>query len=84
MKRRTFSIKAVWDEDAKVFFSQSDIKGLYIEAKTIDEFEAIVLDCAVELIIANHISAPDLAKKPFKDLIPTILWQRPEAEPCVA
>ena len=30
--KRTFRVKAVWDVAAKVFYSQSDIEGLHIEA----------------------------------------------------
>lgn len=78
MTKRTFFVKAVWDDEAKVFYCQSDIIGLHVEAATVDEFEAVVLDVAVELIVANHISAADLAEKPISELIPVILWQRPE------
>ena len=51
---QTFRVKAVWDAEAKVFYSQSDIEGLHIEAATLDEFEAIMLDVAPELIMVNH------------------------------
>ena len=33
-----FFVKAVWDEEAKVFYSDSDIVGLHIEAETIEGF----------------------------------------------
>ena len=78
MKNPTFSVKAHWDEDAGVYVSESDIIGLHIEAGTIDEFEEVMLDVAGELIIANHMSAADLAEKPYKELIPAILWHRPK------
>lgn len=77
--KRTFSVAALWDDEAKVFYSESDIKGLHIEAKTIEEFEEIMQDVAVELIVANHLTAPEIATRPLKDLIPAILWQRPRA-----
>ncbi len=76
--KRTFSIKACWDDKAKVYYSESDIKGLHIEAATLDEFECIMKDLAVDLVIANHIEAPDFANKPMRELIPAILWQRPD------
>ncbi len=76
--KRTFVIKALWDEDAKVFVSESDIDGLHIEAETIEEFEEIIKECAIELIIANHLSAPEIADRSIRELIPAILWQRPE------
>ena len=52
--QQTFRVKAVWDDEAEVFYSQSDIKGLHIEAATLDEFEAIMLNVASELIMVNH------------------------------
>ncbi len=79
MARRSFSVRALWDEDAKVFYSESDIIGLHIEAKTIEEFEAVLMDVGPDLIIANHISKPDLMNSSLSDLIPAIIWQRPEA-----
>lgn len=78
MVKRTFFVKAVWDEEAKVFYSESDIEGFHIEADTIDEFEDVIFDTAIDLIVANHMSLPDLADKPLRELIPAILWQRPE------
>jgi len=77
MSKRTFFVRAIWDEDAGVFYSESDIEGLHIEAATLDEFEKVITEEAVDLIIANHISKPDLAEKPLRELIPAILWQRP-------
>ncbi|PZM07730.1 DUF1902 domain-containing protein [Rhizobium tubonense] len=77
MVKRTFYVRALWDDDAKVFYSESDIKGLHIETSNIEEFEEIIFDSAIELIVANHISLPDLAETPLKNLIPAILWQRP-------
>jgi hypothetical protein len=77
MVKRTFFIKAIWDEEAKVFYSESDIEGLHIETADIDAFEVIIFDSAIDLIIANHMSSSDLADTPLKDLVPAILWQRP-------
>ncbi len=39
---RTFNVAAIWDNEAKVFVSQSDIPGLVIETKTFDEFVSLV------------------------------------------
>lgn len=52
--QQTFRVKAVWDAEAEVFYSQSDIEGLHIEAATLDEFEVIMLDVTPELIMVNH------------------------------
>ena len=52
--KRTFTVKAIWDNEAQVFYAQSDIEGLHIEAASLDEFEEIVLDTAPELIMVNQ------------------------------
>ncbi len=78
MDRRTFVVKAIWDEEAGLWTCQSDIVGLHIEAADLDEFEALMMEFAPELIVANHMSASDLADTPLKDLVPAILWQRPD------
>lgn len=77
MVKRMFSVTAHWDEDAKVFYSQSDIVGLHIEAPTIEEFEDIMMSVAPGLVMANHVSKAELATTALEDLIPAILWRRP-------
>lgn len=84
MSNRSYYVTALWDEDAKVFYSDSDIRGLHVEAATLREFDDIVKDTAIELIIANHISAEDLATKSIKDLIPSIFRNTPPAELTIA
>jgi hypothetical protein len=54
----TLSVTAHWDEDAKVFYSESDLPGLCVEAATFDSFIEIVEDLAPDVIAAN---LPDLA-----------------------
>ena len=81
--KQTFRVKAVWDAEAGVFYSDSDIQGLHIEAATLDQFESIMLDVAPELIMVNHRSVVELAQHPLKDLIPAIVWQRSEEEAVV-
>lgn len=75
---RTFHVKPVWDNEAKVFFALTDIIGLHIEAATLAEFDALVSDLAAELIVANHLSARDIAETPLKDLLPAIVLQQPD------
>ncbi len=77
MIRRSYTVRAKWDAEAGVYYSDSDIIGLHVEAKTLDEFEDIIFDVASELVIANHISAEDLATRPLKDILPAIVWERP-------
>ena len=78
--KRTFSVSAFWDQENEVWCSESDITGLHIEAPTLQEFEEVLKDSAIELILANHISLQDIAKKSISELVPTILWQKPVAE----
>lgn len=49
-----FWVKAKWDRENNVFWSESNIKGLHIEASTIDEFHQAMIELAPELIAANH------------------------------
>ena len=82
--KHTFRVKAVWDAEAGVFYADNDIEGLHIEAATLDEFESIMLEVALALIMVNHRSLSELAQHPLKDLIPAIVWQRPDTEGAVA
>lgn len=82
--KRTFFVRAIWDDEAKVFYSESDIDGLHIEAATVNAFEDVLFDAAIDLIVANHMSASDLADTPIRDLIPAILWERPVIVPAAA
>ena len=73
----TFFVRAAWDEEAEVFVSESNIKGLHIEAKTIDEFEEVMNDLVGDLIVANHIQGPEFTTRKIKDLFSTVVWERP-------
>ena len=77
MAKRMFSVTAHWDDEAKVYYSESDIIGLHVEAGTIEEFETVMMDVAPGLVIANHVSKEELATLAPEDLVPAILWQRP-------
>ncbi|MDC9823722.1 DUF1902 domain-containing protein [Devosia sp. ZB163] len=80
MANRTFHVKAVWDAEDNLFYAESDIIGLHVEAATMAEFEAVVMDVAPELIVANHLSASDLANRPLRDLVPAIVFEKPLAK----
>jgi Domain of unknown function (DUF1902) len=56
---KPFNVIAVWDAEARVFTSQSDIPGLVVEADTFEEFVALVEALAPEVIAAN---VPDAAR----------------------
>ena len=49
--KRSYFVTAVWDSEAQVFYSESDVKGLHVEADTLEAFEALVVDLAPDLII---------------------------------
>ena len=54
----TYHVKAVWDAEAEVFFAETDIPGLHIEAATIAEFFRVVEEIAPQLIVANDSPLP--------------------------
>jgi Domain of unknown function (DUF1902) len=84
MTKRIFTIRAIWDAGAGVYFSESDIDGLHIEAQTLAEFEEVLHEHALDLVLANHISKHDLEHTALADLIPTIIWERPVEQRAVA
>jgi hypothetical protein len=80
MPKRSYFVRAFWDAEAKVYYSESDIDGLHIEADSLDDFEATMLELAPELIASNHMGDVDFTKLGAGGLagvIPTIVWQRP-------
>lgn len=78
MVRRIFTVAALWDAEAKIFYSESDIDGLHIEAETIKEFENLMMELGPDLILANHILRPENANLPLSDMIPAIQLQLPQ------
>ena len=52
--KRTFWVRARWDSEAQVYWSESDIRGLHIEAATLDEFQDVLREVVPDLIAANH------------------------------
>lgn len=48
-----YHVKALWDAEAKVWTSESNIPGLVIETETLAEFEDLVRDLAPELLADN-------------------------------
>ncbi|MBN9305596.1 MAG: hypothetical protein BGO82_03790 [Devosia sp. 67-54] len=75
--QKSFYVRALWDDDVKRWYSESDIHGLAIETDTLDEFEEVLFDVAADLIIANHFSKDDIASMPLRELMPAIVWERP-------
>ncbi|QIE44796.1 DUF1902 domain-containing protein [Pseudohalocynthiibacter aestuariivivens] len=77
MSKMRFYIKAVWDEDAEIFYSESDIIGLHIEAATVEDFQVLMEQLAPEMVLENHVSKRDLSKKSILDMIPSIFFTPP-------
>ena len=76
--KRTFTVKALWDASVDRWVSGSDIRGLVIEAATLEAFEQVIEEFAVAFILANHFERAVIAATPLRDLVPTIIWQRPD------
>ena len=75
--KRAFYVKALWDDEAKVWYSETDIQGLFINAKDLDEFEEVINEFAGELILENHWQREQVSDEMIKNTVPIILWQRP-------
>lgn len=84
MKPLLFTVTPIWDAEAGVFYSDSDIIGLHVEAETIEDFVQAVRDHAPALVLENHLTKQDIAQTPLIELIPSILLRSPEAGPAAA
>jgi hypothetical protein len=49
--RKVYHVEAIWDPQADVWVSNSDLPGLVIEAATMDEFEELIRDLGPQLIV---------------------------------
>ena len=70
--KKSFTVTARWDREARVFTSQSDIPGLVVEAETFEELADLVEALAPEVIKAN---IPD-ARWPYAVSIETLSAQK--------
>jgi hypothetical protein len=50
---KAFTVTAVWDPDAEVFATTSDIPGLVVEAATFEELVDLVRSLAPDVVAAN-------------------------------
>lgn len=72
-----FYIRPRWDDEAKIYYSDSNIIGLHLEAPSIDELFAIADEVAIDLVLANHISQDDIfAKLSYGKWCPKIGWHK--------
>ncbi|MCA6294152.1 MAG: DUF1902 domain-containing protein [Phenylobacterium sp.] len=51
---QSYFVKAIWDPEAAVWISETDIPGLVIETETLAEFEAVMVELAPEILAANQ------------------------------
>lgn len=49
----SYYVRALWDADAGVYFSETNIPGLNIEAETLPEFMEIAVELAPQMLEAN-------------------------------
>ena len=59
---QSFYIKAVYDAEAKVYYTESDIFGLHTEADSLEfeDYWVKAIDCAVFLLKENHQVTEDI------------------------
>lgn len=50
---QAYSIRAIWDPEAEVYSSESDVPGLVVEAASLAEFVAIAEELLPQLLKAN-------------------------------
>lgn len=74
--KRSYVVTAMWDADAQVFYSESDIKGLHVEADTLEAFEAVVGDLTPDLIVENNLSPVEPDTTALRETIPSIVIRR--------
>ena len=63
MERRPFFVEPVWDENADVFWSKSNIGGFHIEARNLEEFRDVMKENMADLIIARYLDFRDHGRK---------------------
>ena len=49
----TYFIRAIWDPDAKVYYSDTNVPGLVVEAESLGEFVSIAEELLPEILEAN-------------------------------
>jgi len=76
--QRTYYVRAIWDDEAKTYYNESDIRGLHIETPSLEEFAELVSELGPDMLATNHLSEQDLANKSLPELVPTIVMYRPE------
>ncbi|MEL6564840.1 MAG: DUF1902 domain-containing protein [Pseudomonadota bacterium] len=81
MSKRTFEVEAVWDDEAGVWWSKSDISGLHVEASTLSEFQDHIREFAAELIVTNHYDGEEINRSNLAEMMPAIFWKTSDGSP---
>ena len=72
--KRVYTVRPIWDEETATYSVESDIDGLFIETKTVEEAREVVLDVAPDLIVHNHMSDKDRANADLSAILPLIVF----------
>jgi len=52
--KSSYYVKALWDPEASVWVSETDVPGLVIEANTLSEFESLMVELTPEMLATNE------------------------------
>ena len=63
---QTYHIRAVWDPEAEVYYSETNVPGLVVEAETLSEFMAITEELLPEMLKANSSTEIGTYRRPEK------------------
>ena len=66
-----FYLWALWDAELEVWFSVTDISGLFIETDTLTDFNRVYLEVIGELMRSNHPEVECCYKVDFQAFWPT-------------
>ena len=50
---QSFYVKAIWDAEASVWCSESNIPGLFLQADTLEEFQDLIRHFGPDLLAEN-------------------------------
>lgn len=53
MPKTSYYVRAIWDDEASVYYSESNIPGLVIEADTLADFMDAAQELGPEMLEAN-------------------------------
>lgn len=73
----TFFDRAVWDDEVNVWYSETDIEGLIINAKDLNEFEEVMNEFAGDRVLENHWRRGQVPEEMINKTVPIILSQGP-------